>query len=147
MARYRTQVRTERTAQEAFAYLADLHNFAEWDPGVVEVAQVSGDGAGADAAFDVTVKGIGGDLTLRYETVEHVPPRFVRVVARSRFLTSDDRITVEPVDGAIVVTYEADLTLNGPLRIADPLLGPPFRRIGDRAAAGLRRALGGVTVP
>ncbi len=45
---------------------------------------------------------------------------------------------------AAVVTYEADLSLKGVLRIGDPLLGLAFRRIGDRAAAGLRTALDGV---
>ena len=34
MARYVTTVRTPRPPAEAFAYLADLGNFAEWDPGV-----------------------------------------------------------------------------------------------------------------
>ncbi|MCH9721067.1 MAG: SRPBCC family protein, partial [Actinomycetia bacterium] len=52
MARYVTKVRTSRTPQEAFAYLADLRNFAEWDPGVKAVKQVEGSGGGPDAVFD-----------------------------------------------------------------------------------------------
>jgi hypothetical protein len=39
------------------------------------------------------------------------------------------------------VTYDADLALRGILRIADPLLGLAFNRVGDRALAGLRRTL------
>ena len=35
-----------------------LSNFAEWDPGVVKVEQIEGDGAGPDAVFDVAVKGV-----------------------------------------------------------------------------------------
>jgi len=42
-----------------------------------------------------------------------------------------------------MVTYDAELTLNGLLGLADPLLGLSFKRIGDRAAAGLIRALDG----
>ena len=34
MARYMTRVRTDMAPSEAFAYMADLRNFAEWDPGV-----------------------------------------------------------------------------------------------------------------
>ena len=54
-------------------------------------------------------------------------------------------ITVEPEtrDGGCLVTYVADLSLKGVLRIGDPLLGLAFRRIGDRAAAGLRSVLEG----
>jgi carbon monoxide dehydrogenase subunit G len=56
---------------------------------------------------------------------------------------STDEITVTPADGGSRVTYEADLRLAGPLgRVVDPVLGLVFRRIGDRAAAGLRATLG-----
>ena len=143
MARYVTRVQTPRSVEEAFAYLADLRNFAEWDPGVKRVEQVDGDGAGPDASFDVTVAGPGRDLTLRYLTVEYDAPHTLLVVAKSRMLTSEDRITVDTVDGATVVTYDADLRLHGLLRLADPGLKLVFGRIGDRAAAGLRTALDG----
>ena len=141
MARYITKVRTARPADEVFVYLADLRNFADWDPGVRRVAQVEGDGAGSGAVFDVTVAGVGRDLTLRYHTVEYSPPKDLLVRAASRLFTSEDRITVETDDAGTVVTYDADLRLNGVFRLADPALRLAFRRIGDRAAAGLRRAL------
>ena len=142
MARYRTTVRSAKTPQEAFAYMADLRNFAEWDPGVKAVKQVEGTGGGPDAVFDVTVAGPVLDLTLRYVTEEHDAPRNLRVVARSTVFTSIDRITVEPDGTGSVVTYDADLRLNGVLRLGDLGLRLVFGVIGDRAAAGLRRALG-----
>jgi carbon monoxide dehydrogenase subunit G len=151
MARYVTKVRTTRPADEVFAYLADLRNFADWDPGVRRVAQVEGDGAGPDTVFDVTVAGVGRDLTLRYVTLEYDAPREVLVRAESTLFTSVDRITVETVetvdadgaDGGTIVTYDADLRLNGLFRVGDLGLRLVFGRIGDRAAAGLRRALDG----
>jgi len=147
MARYITKVRTERPASEAFAYMADLRNFAQWDPGVRRVTQVAGDGAGPAAVFDVTVAGPGRDLTLQYRTFEYAPPRELLVVAKSRMFTSEDRVTVVTDDAGTVVTYDAELRLNGPLRLADPLLRLVFGRIGDRAAAGLRRVLAGRQEP
>ena len=39
------------------------------------------------------------------------------------------------------MTYDAALTLKGLLRALDPLLGLAFKRVGDRAAAGLRAAI------
>ncbi len=56
MARYVTTIPSSLTQQEAFAYMADLHNFAKWDKGVVKVVQVEGSGAGLGTIFDVTVK-------------------------------------------------------------------------------------------
>ena len=142
MARYVTTVRTAKTPQEAFDYMADLRNFAEWDPGVKGVKQVMGSGGGPDNVFDVTVAGIGRDLTLRYVTEEYDAPRNLLVVARSTVFTSIDRITVKPDGTGSVVTYDADLRLNGVLRVGDLGLRLMFGQIGDRAAAGLRRVLG-----
>ena len=143
MARYVTTVRTAKTPRKAFDYMADLRNFAEWDPGVKAVKQVEGSGGSSDAVFDVTVAGPVWDLTLRYVTEEYDAPRNLLVVARSLIFTSIDRITVEPDGKGSVVTYDADLRLNGPLRVGDLGLRLVFGRIGDRAAAGLRRVLGG----
>jgi carbon monoxide dehydrogenase subunit G len=142
MARYVTTVRTAKSPQEVFAYMADLRNFAEWDPGVKGVKQVMGSGGGPDNVFDVTVAGIGRDLTLRYVTEEYDAPRNLLVVARSTVFTSIDRITVKPDGTGSVVTYDADLRLNGVLRVGDLGLRLMFGQIGDRAAAGLRRVLG-----
>ena len=142
MARYVTTVRSAKTPREAFAYMADLRNFAEWDPGVKAVRQVEGSGGGPDAVFDVTVVAPGRDLTLRYVTEEHDAPHNLLVVARSSVFTSIDRITVEPDGTGSIITYDADLRLNGVLRIGDLGLRLVFGQIGDRAAAGLRRVLG-----
>ena len=149
MARYVTTVKTAKTPKQVFAYMADLRNFVEWDPGVKAVKQVQGSGGGKDAVFDVTVAGLGPspDLTLRYVTEEHDTPRNLLVVARSIVFTSTDRITVEPDGTGSVVTYDADLRLNGVLRVGDLGLRLMFGQIGDRAAAGLRRVLGTVDVP
>lgn len=143
MAHYVTKVRTARPVEDVFAYLADLRNFAEWDPGVKAVRQIEGDGGGPSSVFDVTVKGIGKDLTLRYRTIEYVEGRTAVVEASSKLLRSLDRISVEADGTGSVATYDATLTFNGPLSALGGLLGPLFKRIGDRAAAGLRQALGG----
>ena len=68
-------------------------------------------------------------------------------VAKSRTLTSTDRVTVVADGATTLVTYDALLELNGVLRLADPLMRLAFGRIGDRAAAGLRRVLNGQDVP
>ena len=143
MARYQTTVRTDRPAAEVFDYMADLRNFEQWDPGVQRVEQVTGDGGGANAEFDVTVDAPGSGLTLRYVTTEFDAPRSAVVRAESRMFTSLDRITVEPDGDGSVVTYDAELTLNGPLGLFDLALRPVFDRIGGRADEGLQRALDG----
>ena len=51
MAHYLVHVRTPMPPAEAFDYMADLRNFATWDPGVDRVDQVRGDGGGPDASI------------------------------------------------------------------------------------------------
>ncbi len=143
MARYLMRVRTDLTPDQAFAYVADLRNFAEWDPGVSSAEQVVGDGPRVGAEYDVEASG----SMLRYVTEACDPPLVVRARARNRWITSVDTITVSPDDPGSVVTYDADLTLNGVLRLGDPVLSLVFRRIGDKAAAGLVAKLEGTLLP
>ena len=139
MARYRMRVRTDRSPAQAFGYLADLRNFAEWDPGVTSAEQVGGDGPGLGATYDVEASG----SMLRYEVDRYEAPQVVRASGANRWVTSVDTITVDPDGDGSIVTYDADLTRNGVLRLGDPLLGLAFKRIGDKAAAGLVEQLDG----
>lgn len=147
MARYVVHVRTPMPPAEAFAYMADLTNFTEWDPGVDRVEQVEGDGAGPGAAFDVAVKLPGRTMTLRYETVAFDDASTTMTAfAQNALMTSKDTITVEADGSGSVVTYDAELKLKGLLGLSDPLLGVTFKHIGDRAAAGLVDTLAGERV-
>lgn len=143
MARYVVHVRSPKSQEEAFAYMADLTNFAEWDPGVISATQIDGETPTRGSAFDVEVKGFPRPIVLRYHlTTFESPNRFV-AEATSKMLTSVDVITVRPAEGGSIVTYDAELTLNGLLALANPLVGLVFTGIGDRAAAGLVRVLDG----
>ena len=147
MARYIVHVRTPMPRDEAFAYLADLTNFAEWDPGVDRVEQVEGDGAGLGAAFDVAVKVPGRTMTLRYDTVAFDDASTtMTAVAQNALMTSEDTITIEADGNGSIVTYDAELRLKGLLGLSDPLLRLTFNQIGDRAAAGLVETLAGERV-
>ncbi len=144
MARYVVHVRTPMPPTQAFAYMADLTNFAEWDPGVDRVEQVEGRGPGPGATFDVAVKVPGRTMTLRYETTAFdATSTTMTAFAENALFTSEDTITVVADGDGSVVTYDAELKLKGLLGLSDPLLGLTFDRIGDRAASGLVAALAG----
>ena len=144
MARYTTSVRSDLAPADAFSDIADLANIADWDPGVTTSVQVVADGPSPDAEYDVTLS--TGSMTLRYVTTEYRGPRSVTYTAESTWFTSIDTISVAPADQGSVVTYDATLRLPLLLRVADPVLGLVFRRIGDAAAQGLRARLEGTFV-
>ena len=64
--------------------------------------------------------------------------------AENRSVLSVDTITFEDDDHGSVVIYDPRLDAKGVGRLAGPLLAIVFRRIGDRAAAGLRTRLSAV---
>ena len=141
MARYVDTVNSPWLPDAAFAYMADARNFAEWDPGVKSSTLVRGDEPGPGAAFEVIVNAGPRAMTLTYEIVEWEPPRRLVLRAETRSIRSNDTVLIDATTSGSAVTYDAELNLRGMLRLFDPLLGLSFRKIGDRAAAGLRRVL------
>ena len=141
MARYIVTIPSPLPPSEAFAYMANLENFAKWDPGVARSVRTQGEDATVGTTYDVTVTA-GTRPTVRCEVVQVDPGKRVLVSARTWALRSVDEISVEPgPQGGSVVTYDAELRLNGPLDFFDLGLGVVFQRLGDKAARGLRRAL------
>ena len=142
MPRYTVTVSSSRTPSDAFAYMADMRLYPEWDKGIKRVELVRGDAAGKGATYDVTIPGFRGkDSVLRYETVEHDPDTNVLLVGKNRLLTSVDRITVAPTANGCDVTYDARLTFNWFLAPMNLALAAVFNKVGDRATRGLRKKL------
>ena len=139
MARYVMRVQTDKSADEAFDFMADLRNFPEWDPGTKSAVQVKGDGPGRGAEYDLQASG----ATLRYVVQTFNRPGRVVARAQNRWITSVDTITVTADGTGCVVAYDADLVLNGLLKFGDPVLRLAFNRIGGQAADGLVKSLGG----
>ena len=147
MARYQATVASRRPAADTFGYLATFSNAAEWDPGVISAGQLDPGPVRPGTRFRLIVPFLGRRLALTYEVVALVPGREVVLAATGRLLRATDRISVAPDGAGATVSYEASVRLRGPFRLLDGLLGPGFRAVGDRAAAGLAQALSTPPVP
>ena len=142
MARYRTTVQSKKTPEGAFDYPADFAKAREWDPGVVEGENLTGRPLGRGSRFRLVSRIAGRRIPLEYQITAFDRPGRVEFQADQTALRSTDEIRFDAVDNGTSVTYEADLQLKGPLgKLLDPFLALAFRRIGDRAAAGLQEAL------
>lgn len=142
MANFRGEIASKRSVEETFDYMADFTSVTEWDPTAVE-AEMLGDAPGQGTRFRVVVRIAGRDNEFIYTTLEYErPSRFV-LRAESSTVISEDTVTVSaaPKGGAKLV-YDADLRPKGLMKLADPVLGLLFKRLGDNAADGLRRVLG-----
>ncbi|HUA12605.1 MAG TPA: SRPBCC family protein [Solirubrobacteraceae bacterium] len=141
MARYKATLETSRSPDDVFAYLSDFSTTAEWDPGVVEAERLGRGPIARGSQFRLVAKFLGRKSTLIYSIVEYEPPVAVALRGENASVVSFDRITFERRNGGTRITYDADLALNGVLKLADPLLGLAFKRVGDRALSGMREAL------
>jgi Polyketide cyclase / dehydrase and lipid transport len=145
MAHYQTTIASPLSPEEAFAQMADVARFAEWDPGVLKGKQVIGNGPSAGSAYDLTIDATPQQV-FRYRVKEFEPPKRYRMIAKTLVFTSIDEIRVSPNAEGSLVSYAAELKLNGPLGVFDLGLRMVFGRIGDKAAAGLAKFLRGKVV-
>ncbi len=142
MARYTASVDTPKQPADVFEYLSDFSNALEWDPGVVEAERLGEGPVAVGTEFRLVAVFLSRRNTLLYTVVEHEPPTLVTFRGENASVVSLDRITFEATSGGTRVTYDAELTLKGAFRLADPLLGLAFKRVGDQALAGMRAKLG-----
>ena len=142
MARYKASVDTARPPAQVFAYLSDFTTAAEWDPGTVQSERLGEGPIREGTEFRLVAVFLGRKTTLTYRIVEYQPPHAVTFRGENSTVVSLDRITFEPSDAGTRIVYDAELTLKGPLKLADPLLALAFNRVGDHALAGLRNTIG-----
>lgn len=141
MARYQATIGSRLGAAETFDYLATFSNAANWDPGVLAGEQLDPGPVGVGTRFRLVVSFLGRRLPLTYRVSRYARPREVELAAVTGLLRSGDRIAVTADGDGSQVSYDAEVRLRGPLRLLEPLLRAGFTAVGDRAAAGLARAL------
>lgn len=141
MARFVGRISSTKSPDEVFDYMAMFSNVTEWDPTAAEAHSIDGDAPGLGARFHVLVKWLGREIPLEYTTTEYKRPERVVLRAENSSTISLDTITVSPTAAGCEMSYDAQVTLKGALRILDPLFGLAFRRLGENAARGLRQQL------
>jgi carbon monoxide dehydrogenase subunit G len=142
MAHYNASLDTPRPPDEMFAYLSDFSSTQEWDPGVIKAQRLGDAPVRKGTEFRLLTSFLGRKIPLIYRIVEYDPPSAVTFRGESSTVISLDRITFEPSEMGTRITYDADLALKGRFKLAGPLLRVAFKRVGDRALAGLRETVG-----
>jgi hypothetical protein len=136
---YRTSAFSPRSPAAVFASLARFSHAAQWDPGVLSAVDMTPGPPALGSAYRLMTRYLGRSLALDYRIEEIDPPRRVVLGAENAMIRSTDVIEVaEAPGGGATVTYEATLTMKGLSALLSPLVAMVFRRIGDRAATGLR---------
>jgi len=128
-----------------FDFLSDFTTTIEWDPGSISTTRVDGDG-GVGTVYENVSQFNGKRSELLYTVLEHQPTSKVVLRGENRTLTALDTMQIEPHGTGTRVTYTADFTFKGVLRLLQPVLGlalaSSFKKLGDEAEQGMRAALG-----
>lgn len=144
MARYVGRVWTPKSAEEAFDYLADFTKITEWDETAKSSVLLEGPPAGqVGARFAVSVGFAGSTNEFEYETTVSERPHRLILRAETSSIVSEDVVSFVAVEGGTEVIYDANLKPKGLMALIDPVLNLMFKRLGDSAAGGLARELGG----
>ena len=143
--RYRKTIDVAAAPDDAFAYVADFGNAADWDPGLRESRRLDEGELRVGSAFHIVADVRGKPQEFRYAITTLEPPRRVVIEGVGEKATSRDEVTFEPAGpsgtGGTRITYDVDLRLRGVRRVAEPLLGGFMRDLGDKAIAGLKLRL------
>jgi hypothetical protein len=138
---YQVSIESPKPASETFSYLAAFDNIRDWDPSVASATRLDEGDLRLGSAFEVVVRIGKREQPLRYEVVRFEPGTLIALEAHARWFRSYDTITVSPNGTGSIARYDALLELKSLARLAAPFMGKAFRKIGDDAAAGLRRVL------
>lgn len=141
MAHYTAALEAQLPREEVFAYLSDFSNTEEWDPGTVQATRVDEGPVGVGSEFRLVAAFLGRRTSITYRIVEYDGPHAVSFHGENATVVSSDRITLASTDAGTRIVYDAELTLKGPLKLADPLLALAFRHVGEKARAGMQDVL------
>jgi carbon monoxide dehydrogenase subunit G len=143
MAHYQSTIEVPASPADAFAYLADFTNAAQWDPGTVESTRLDDGPLGVGSRFRVVAGFFGRRIDLEYVIEQYEPDRRLVLGVTGKSVTGRDTITIAPSGTGSSIVYEADLTLKGAMRFLDKGLQLTFTNIGNKASEGLKKSLGG----
>ncbi|MGI9112127.1 MAG: SRPBCC family protein [Gaiellaceae bacterium] len=136
------QIQVSRPAAEAFGYVADFENAAEWDPGIAEAAKLTDGPVRVGSEYDIVALFRGKRQRFHY-TVQELDEgrRQIVLAGDGGKATSVDTIVVEPAGEGSRITYTAEIKLKGLRRVAEPLLKPMLAKTADEGMAGLKATL------
>ena len=141
MAQYSSVIKVDASPAEAFAYLSDPANRAEWDPSVRRVTPLGDADASVGDRYEITVGFYGKAIDATCEIVELEAPTRI-VLSTDGRVRGHEVIEITPRDGGSSIRIGFEVKLKGAARVLDRGLQLAYAGIGDNAAAGVKKQLG-----
>jgi carbon monoxide dehydrogenase subunit G len=139
----RERIETSLPIDDAFAFVADFANSAQWDPGVASAERIDAGPLGVGARYRLGVRMGGRVAPMDYRVTVFEPLRRVVLVGTGSGVEAEDEIVFEATPTGTGIDYTADIRLRGLMRLATPFAGGALARIARDARDGMQRALDG----
>ena len=141
MAVLREHIDTALDLNDAFEFVADFANAAQWDPGVATSESLDDGVVRVGARYLLGIR-MGSRVAPMTYTITHLEaPRRVVLAGEGSGVSATDDISFEATTSGTRISYVADIRLRGALRLLAPFAGASFRRIAANARAGMQRTL------
>jgi hypothetical protein len=141
MTRIVETIETRLSPEAAFTYVADFAHQADWDPNTRSSRRIDDGPIALGARFALEVAVGGRTAPMEYRITAYDPPKRVVLVGEGSGVWSSDEISFTALPDGTRIDYVAEIRLQGPLGLIQPLLGRAFAKIGRGAAEGMRAAL------
>lgn len=124
-------------------YLKDFANAEEWDPGTQECTRIGSGPIEIGASWHNTSKIAGVEAKLTY-TLRELTDRSLVFVGTNDSSTSTDTITVDAAGSGSVLTYHANLEMQGIAKILTPAMKLVFEKLANDTEKQLTSVLDGL---
>jgi carbon monoxide dehydrogenase subunit G len=124
-------------------YLKDFGNAEEWDPGTQRCTRIDDGPVDQGASWHNVSKIFGVTAELTY-TLDELSDRTLVFVGKNKSSTSVDTITVDAAGAGSVLTYRADLEMNGPAKLLNPVMKIVFEKLANDTEKQMTTTLNGL---
>ena len=137
MAKLSRSVIINAAVDKVFAYIDDPTNAPEWNPGLIEVTEITGSGVGQHYRWRYKMAGVplNGETTVS----EHIPNER-RVIQSKGALEAHWTFTFEPHDGGTKLGMDVEYTVPVPVlgKLAEKLVLKRNEREADMATENIK---------
>jgi uncharacterized protein YndB with AHSA1/START domain len=127
-----------RSVADVFATVADIGNFADWNPTITTSRQLTSGAPGVGMRAEWRLKGFGA---VTQELQEFEPARRIRIVPLMKSLGGGHRFTFTDIGGGTRVDHELEMTPRGIFKLMGPMMTRTGRKNLDATADALKRHL------
>jgi carbon monoxide dehydrogenase subunit G len=141
MVRVTRSFTVSKPAGTVLGYLKDFGNAVDWDPGTQSCRRQDSGPVGVGSTWHNVSLFLGRRAELIYRLDVAEPGHLVFTGTNDGATSTDDIRVTDSGPGSSKVTYQADIQLHGPARLAALAVKIALERIGDQTARQMQEVI------